>query len=101
MSVRAKFKVQSITRQASSKFVGNDANGRVVYEPCEMQTIDMVPVYDANPDSENHKFWVATPSGHIKLSTVSAEAGSYFELDKEYYIDFTKVGENIPAEVQV
>lgn len=89
MTVRAKFKVQSITRQSSSRYVGNDDKGRVVYEPCELQTLKLVPVYDPNPGSENHKFWAATPSGQIELSVVNAEVGNYFELDKEYYVDFS------------
>lgn len=89
MSVRAKFKVQSITRQTGSRYVQDDT-GRGSYVTAEMQTIDLVPVYDPTPGSENHVFWSATPVGSIKLDTVNADAGNYFQLDKEYYIDFTQ-----------
>lgn len=77
MTVRAKFKVDSITRQKH----WDAAKG-------EFQTIDLSPVGGNSP--ENAAFYAATPSGSIKLSTINKEAGSYFELGGEYYIDFTK-----------
>jgi hypothetical protein len=75
MTVRAKFKVQSIERV--------EAYGG------EAVTIKMGPVYSSSPDSENHAFWKATPSGNIILSVINPEAAAQFELGKEYYIDFT------------
>jgi len=81
MSVRAKFKVMSIERLSGNGYFGN---------PKEVQNIKLSPVYDNNKDSENGKFYAATPSGKIELITVNPEAGNQFELDKQYYIDFTK-----------
>jgi hypothetical protein len=97
MTVRAKFTVQSITRQQGSRYVPAKSTGHHgTYETCELQTLKLTPVYDPEPGSENHEFWAATPTGSIELSTVNAEAGNYFELGQEYYIDFTKVGEPAP-----
>lgn len=78
MSVRAKFKVDSIER---SKHYG---------EGSEMQTIKMTPVYGNS--EENKKFYAASPSGQIHLGTINPEAAKQFELGKEYYVDFTPAG---------
>lgn len=85
MSVRAKFKVQRIERTAYTRSIGKEI------QSTELQTIVLVPVYGGgNPEHENTKFWQATPSGEIKLGTINADAAAQFELDKEYYIDFTR-----------
>lgn len=76
MSVRAKFYV---TRIEKTKWQQND----------EMNTIVLAPVYSADENSENKKFWRYTPSGEVKLGTINKAASDYFELGKEYYIDFT------------
>jgi hypothetical protein len=92
-SVRAKFKVDSIARSLSSKAVMGD-DGKPVspprYEPCEMRTVVMTPVYGGNdPDHENAKFWQASPSGRLELGCVNLAAAERFDLGREYYIDFT------------
>ena len=80
MSVRAKFKVDSIERG--------------LWDKKEMHTIKMTPVYANNdPEHENTKFWRYSPCGSLHLGTINAEAASQFELGAEYYIDFTKAGE--------
>jgi hypothetical protein len=81
MAVRVKFVVQSIERQLSY------GNGK------EVHTIKMAPVYSQDPESENRKFWEATPSGSLLLGVVNAEAVEQFELGKSYYLDFTPAGE--------
>ena len=76
MSVRAKFKVDSIER---SKY-GDEV----------METIKLSPVYKGcDPNSENSKFWRYTPCGSINLGTINTEAAKQFVLGAEYYIDFT------------
>lgn len=75
MSVRAKFKVQRIERSLWRKGV-------------EVQTIILLPVTSGS--QENTQFYEATPSGEIKLATVNADAAAQFELEGEYYVDFTK-----------
>jgi len=79
--VRAKFKVNSITRTQSSAWV----DGKSV--PQEVQTIRLFPVCGGCP--ENEKFFASTPTGQIELATINPEAGNAFELNKEYYVDFT------------
>ena len=77
MSVRAKFAVQSITRTQH----WDKAKG-------EVQTIKLTPVTSGS--DENKAFYDATPGGSIDLQTLNPQAASYFELGKEYYLDFTK-----------
>lgn len=91
MSVRAKFKVQSIQRGMGARNTGKDEKGHYTYEPCELQTIVMVPVSsNGDPNHENTRFWQASPSGELRLGTINPEAWSQFELGAEYYVDFTK-----------
>lgn len=90
MSVRAKFKVARIERSMGSKYKGRNERGVEMYERCEVQTVVLNAVYKAEDNAENTAFWHATPSGEIKLNTINKEAGDYFELEGEYYIDFTK-----------
>lgn len=75
MSVRAKFKVDSITRTKQ-------------YDGQEAQTIRLTPVVDGS--EENKQFYKYTPGGSIDLSTVNADAGNQFELGAQFYVDFTK-----------
>ena len=97
MSVRCKFKVTSITKTMGQKkkldtdgnFV-KGANGYDEYEPCEMATVKMSPVYANNdPKHENSKFWAASPSGSFELNTVNMDAVAQLTLDGEFYIDIT------------
>ncbi len=91
MAVRAKFKVQRIERSMGSRHVGKNDQGRDVYEPCELHTIVLQPVFgNGDPNHENTRFWQASPSGEIKLGTINQAAWETFELNGEYYVDFTK-----------
>lgn len=77
MAVRAKFKVHEITEHA----YGNQ----------RMKTIKLQPVFkDADPEGENSKFWAASPNGEIRLGTINMAAAEQFELNAEFYIDFTR-----------
>ena len=79
MTVRAKFKVQEITEHA--------------YGEKLMKTIKLQPVFKSNdPESENSKFWAASPNGEIRLGTINMDAAAQFVINGEFYIDF------IPAE---
>ena len=87
--VRAKFRVTNIARSTGSVPV-TDAEGNTTWKPSEVQTITLFPVSgNGDPNHENTKFWNASPSGQIQLGTVNAEAAKVFDLDKEFYIDFT------------
>ena len=74
--VRAKFKVSEITRRAEYG------------SPKEVQIIKLHPV--TNNSEENKKFYAYTPCGQIELGTVNADAAKLFDLNCEYYVDFTK-----------
>lgn len=77
MSVRAKFKVNEITEHA----YGNQL----------MKTIKLQPVAkSSDPNDENSRFWAASPNGEIRLGTLNLDAAAQFEINGEYYIDFTR-----------
>lgn len=72
MTVRAKFKVFSITEQDGG-----------------MKTVLLHPVSDGSP--ENKEFFKWTPSGQIQLGVMNPAASEPFTPGKEFYVDFTKV----------
>jgi hypothetical protein len=91
-SVRAKFKVDEIRRSmGGTKSTGQKTEqGYPIYEPCEMRTVVMSPVYGkGDPNHENTKFWQASPSGKLELGCVNLAAAEMFELGREYYVDLT------------
>lgn len=98
MTVRAKFKVSSITYSEGSKDVldetgtpKKDAKGYHVRVPCEMATIEMYPVGgNGDPQHENTKFWQSSPSGKFELGCVNKEASAQFEVGAAYYIDISR-----------
>lgn len=78
MSVmRAKLRVNLVTSF-------NDAKG----QPTGSR-IDLAPVYDSNPQSENAKFFNMTPWGQVTLGTVNPAAAAHFKPGDEFYVDFT------------
>ncbi len=50
-------------------------------------------VYSNAPDSENKAFWDATPQGSIEMTVTNKDAWPFFELGREYYLDFTPAPE--------
>ena len=48
--------------------------------------------------SENAAFFEATPSGHISFFTVNDTAAALFEVDKDYYADFSLDIADVPQE---
>lgn len=79
MSVRAKFRVQSVLNQTDAQ---NQPTGA---------TIKLAPVYDADPTSENGQFFRWTPWGAIELGTVNPAAAEQFKVGAEVFVDFTPV----------
>ncbi len=56
-----------------------------------LKTVKLEPVRkDADPESENSKFWAASPNGEIRLGTLNMDAAAYFEISGEYYVTFEK-----------
>lgn len=69
MTVRAKFKVESVT---------HTANGA---------SVKLQPVTCGS--AENEKFFKWTPWGAIEIGTVNAEAAAQFKPGQSFYVDFT------------
>ncbi|MDF2435453.1 MAG: hypothetical protein JWP44_5084 [Mucilaginibacter sp.] len=78
MTVRAKFKVTNV----------NDLGEG-------LKSISMMPVYGGSP--ENDQFFKYTPSGQITIGTINAAAAEQFNLNQEFYVDFTPA--SVPAPV--
>lgn len=94
-TIRAKFKVDSKEETLYPKYNSNET-----YEGMsKLVTIKMTPVFRTHikneknewimSESENTKFWTATPTGKLELGFVNLETANAFELGKEYYLDFT------------
>lgn len=76
MTVRAKFKVQSITTTAHwQKDKGH------------VGTVRLTPV--VGDSEENKLFYEATPAGAIEIGTINQQALAQFEIGREFYVDFT------------
>lgn len=89
-SVRAKFKVTEITRITKTIYTDErDEQGHTVYKKVEGRTVKLAPVYSTDPGHENKAFWDATPNGSISLDVVNPAGWAPFELEHEYYVDFT------------
>lgn len=61
-----------------------DEHDRYIYEPTEMWTVRMSPVYSNEPGHENKAFWDATPSGAFEFGTVNKAAVESLQLGAEY-----------------
>ena len=95
--VRSKFKVNEL-RQIEGQKVKLGVDGKPIknergydtYEPATQVTIIMSPVYgNGDAHHENTKFWQNSPSGKLELNCVNENASAYYQLGKEYYVDFT------------
>ena len=72
MAVRAKVRCNALIK--------GEVHFTTVYEP------------DSSKDTENARFTKATPWGDIKLGIDNEAALAKFEVNKEYYVDFTPAG---------
>ena len=80
MTVRAKFRVNNV--QPFTDQSGKPNGYRV----------DLAPVYDSNPESENAKFYSATPRGQITRGTMNPVAAAQFTPGAEFDVDFLPAG---------
>lgn len=78
MTVRAKFKVQTIT-----KLQGWGENPVI-------HSVRLAPVTGGSP--ENAAFYAATPTGSIELSMVKDAVGMGFDVGQEFYVEFSPAG---------
>ena len=70
MSVRAKFKVVSITEQEGGA-----------------KSVKLTPVAGGSP--ENAEFFKWTPYGSIEIGTLNEKASEQFKPGLQFYVDFT------------
>lgn len=70
MSIRAKFKVQSVTETEGG-----------------LKSVKLFPVTSGSP--ENAEFFKWTPSGAIDMGTINPVAAEQFKPGTEFYVDFT------------
>jgi hypothetical protein len=78
---RAKFVCISKTETCSNIWAnGNSVPGTLVSVKFQVVT---------GGSDENKSFFASTPSGSIDLSQMKKEVADQFELNKEYYVDFT------------
>ena len=71
-STRCKFRCNSIIPQSNESVV-----------------VNLSAVMSDDPESENGKFWTATPSGQTTLWINNPAGAAVFEQGKDYYVDFT------------
>lgn len=94
MAVRAKFRLNSYTTTMENKYPHEKEGGGTDFsrpEPVEKRTLNFTPVGNNGQGSQEDKsFWDATPSGSLQLGVVNQAAWEQFELNAEYYLDFTK-----------
>lgn len=63
-----------------------DADGKN-WVACEQRTVELGAVMGGSP--ENNNYASATPSAKAELSLQIPETVTFFDLDAEYYVDFT------------
>jgi hypothetical protein len=85
---RVKFRVTEINRSMGGRYIETEKGRELV--PCEVRTIRMQPVAGNSP--ENEKFWAGTPCGQIEITCVNAAAVEPFDLEREFFVDFTPAG---------
>lgn len=93
-TTRCKFCVGQVTRQLGHGPVAKNADGTTKYGTRETHTLYAHPVYSEDPQSENKKFWDASPCGKLELTCVDPKAIEGFGLGKEFYLDLISIDES-------
>lgn len=86
-TVRAKMRVNSIERYASSLY--NSERGKSY--PAELQTVKLAVVTGGS--KEDNTFSSSTPAGKLELTITNQDTVAFFELNKTYYIDIRSAEE--------
>jgi hypothetical protein len=81
MNIIAKFVVTSVERQGDYSGTGNVTGIKV----------NASPVYAPNDlESENGKFWTATPNGQLWMQINNPECFDFFKAGEFIYLTFTQ-----------
>lgn len=75
--VRAKFRVDCVQTHNYKGYEGY----KILMSPVTRTPDD--------PDSENTRFWTATPSGKLEIDTTNKAVLAQFTPGSEHYVDFT------------
>lgn len=78
-TVRAKFYCTSVTKTVGGKYNSDGKYEQGVVYNYKFQAV-------ASGTDENKSFFASTPSGTVELTAVRDDL---FEIQKEYYLDFT------------
>jgi hypothetical protein len=79
MSIRAKFRVQTVTRHAYANVADIAA-----------EEVTLRAVTSSDPHDPNHTWSKATPAGQLTMTISNPDAIGKLELGADYYLDFTK-----------
>lgn len=85
--IRVKFIVTEVAKRTGSR---KEADRRI---PFELATVTMIPVSDVGEDEQ--VVGGVNSSGPITLGITNPAAWNAFEVGEEYYLEFTKVGEEV------
>jgi len=55
--------------------------------PAGHKTVILHPVYSTDPESENKRFWDATPNGELRMYLTNPSLKDHFQIGKQYYLD--------------
>lgn len=89
--IRAKFVCTSVTKQIGGKYNANEKYESGVVYNYRFQAV-------TSGSDENKSFYASTPSGTIELQAVRDDI---FEIQKEYYLDFTPFTPKPPQPIEV
>ncbi len=62
---------------------------KTIYAGIPHTKIELQPI--VGKSEEDRKFWKNTPSGKLEMMIDTSEGSSFFEVGKEYYLDFSEV----------
>ena len=87
--VRCKMSLNSVTKRRSSRSIYKEGTREYIgSEPCWVWDAEFNVVVGGTGNDDSQKFWEATPSGSLKLSTIREMP---WEPGNTYYIDITEI----------
>ncbi|MFB9991233.1 RyR domain-containing protein [Deinococcus oregonensis] len=87
--VKAAFGALTDEQQAPERKVATRAKFTVTGVNPDQGTVNFHPVYSDDPNSENARFFAATPNGEITLRLVRTGVLANFTPGEAFYVDFT------------
>lgn len=94
---RCKFTVSQISFIKSSRYLKDDEGEQITnedgtpkWELFKQPTVSLSAVTSDDPESENGRFWTASPSGSISLTINNPAGAEVFEVGDDFYVDFIR-----------